>query len=219
MKNIFLSASIPLPERHPKYYETADIIAIRDAVIALTSIALTNHRIVWGGHPSITPLIYYVIERMLINKLEREDWELPLNEDEKDLIESQLKGKIQQHVLLYQSLFFKEDFPPENELFKNVVLTENVGDIHSSIQHMRHRMFSENEFAAAVFIGGMDGIEVEYNMFQEYHPKAIILPIASTGAATRIVYENLFPKELRNDRFLNDYGYMSLFQKYLIDQI
>lgn len=219
MKNIFLSASIPLPERHPKYYETADIIAIRDAVIALTSIALTNHRIVWGGHPSITPLIYYVIERMLISKLEREDWELPLNEDEKDLIESQLKGKIQQHVLLYQSLFFKEDFPPENELFKNVVLTENVGDIHSSIQHMRHRMFSENEFAAAVFIGGMDGIEVEYNMFQEYHPKAIILPIASTGAATKIVYENLFPKELRNDRFLNDYGYMSLFQKYLIDQI
>lgn len=219
MKNIFLSASIPLPERHPKYYETADIIAIRDAVIALTSIALTNHRIVWGGHPSITPLIYYVIERMLINKLEREDWELPLNEDEKDLIESQLKGKIQQHVLLYQSLFFKEDFPPENELFKNVVLTENVGDIHSSIQHMRHRMFSENEFAAAVFIGGMDGIEVEYKMFQEYHPKAIILPIASTGAATKIVYENLFPKELRNDRFLNDYGYMSLFQKYLIDQI
>ena len=219
MKNIFLSASIPLPERHPKYYETADIIAIRDAVIALTSIALNNHRIVWGGHPSITPLIYYVIERMLINKLEREDWELPLNEDEKDLIESQLKGKIQQHVLLYQSLFFKEDFPPENELFKNVVLTENVGDIHSSIQHMRHRMFSENEFAAAVFIGGMDGIEVEYNMFQEYHPKAIILPIASTGAATKIVYENLFPRELRNDRFLNDYGYMSLFQKYLIDQI
>ena len=219
MKNIFLSASIPLPERHPKYYETADIIAIRDAVMALTSIALTNHRIVWGGHPSITPLIYYVIERMLINKLEREDWELPLNEDEKDLIESQLKGKIQQHVLLYQSLFFKEDFPPENELFKNVVLTENVGDIHSSIQHMRHRMFSENEFAAAVFIGGMDGIEVEYKMFQEYHPKAIILPIASTGAATKIVYENLFPKELRNDRFLNDYGYMSLFQKYLIDQI
>jgi len=219
MKNIFLSASIPLRERHPKYYETADIIAIRDAVIALTSIALTNHRIVWGGHPSITPLIYYVIERMLISKLEREDWELPLNEDEKDLIESQLKGKIQQHVLLYQSLFFKEDFPPENELFKNVVLTENVGDIHSSIQHMRHRMFSENEFAAAVFIGGMDGIEVEYKMFQEYHPKAIILPIASTGAATKIVYENLFPKELRNDRFLNDYGYMSLFQKYLIDQI
>lgn len=219
MKNIFLSASIPLPERHLKYYETADIIAIRDAVIALASIALTKHRIIWGGHPSITPLIYYVIERMLINKLDREDWELPLNEEERDLIEKQLKGKIQQHVLLYQSLFFKEDFPLENEMFKNVVYTENTGDIHSSIMHMRKRMFSENEFSAAVFIGGMDGIEVEYNMFREYHPKALLLPVASTGAATKIVYENLFPEELKNERFLKDYGYMSLFQKFLIDKI
>ena len=219
MKNIFLSASIPLPERHPKYYETADIIAIRDAVIALASIALTKHRIIWGGHPSITPLIYYVIERMLINKLDREDWELPLNQEERDFIAKQLKGKIQQHVLLYQSLFFKEDFPPENEMFKNVVFTENAGDIQSSIMHMRKRMFSENEFSAAVFIGGMDGIEVEYNMFREYHPKALLLPVASTGAATKIVYENLFTKESKNERFLKDYGYMSLFQKFLIDKI
>ncbi|MBN8706187.1 MAG: hypothetical protein J0L62_09960 [Bacteroidetes bacterium] len=219
MKNIFLSASIPLPERHPKYYETADIIAIRDAVIALSSIALTEYRIIWGGHPSITPLIYYVIERMLISKLKRDDWEFPLNEEEKSLIETQLKGKIQQHVLLYQSLFFKDDFPLENELFQNIVLTENVGDIHSSIQQMRKRMFSENEFSAAVFIGGMDGIEVEYKMFREYHPNALLLPIASTGAATKILYENIFPEELKNERLLKDYGYMSLFQKFLMDKI
>ena len=219
MKNIFLSASIPLPERHPKYYETADIIAIRDAVIALSSIALTEHRIIWGGHPSITPLIYYVIEKMLINKLDREDWDLPMNEKEKTLIDIKLKGKIQNHVTLYQSLFFKDDFPPENDKFQNVVLTENVGDVHSSIQHMRKRMFTENKFSAAVFLGGMDGIEVEYNMFKEYHPDALVLPIASTGAATKIVYDNLFPNDLKNERFLRDYGYMSLFQKFLIDKI
>jgi hypothetical protein len=219
MKNIFLSASIPLPERHPKYFETADIIAIRDSVIALASIALTNHRIIWGGHPSITPLIYYVIERMLINNLKREDWDLPLNKDEKGFIESQLKGEIQQHIKLYQSLIFKDDFPPENEVFQNVVLTENFGDIPSSIQHLRERMFSENEFSAAVFIGGMDGIEVEYNMFNEYHPGALLLPIASTGAATKIVYDSLFPEDLKNERLVKDYGYMSLFQKFLIDKI
>ena len=65
----------------------------------------------------------------------------------------------------------------------------------------------------------MDGIEVEFNMFKEYHPKAILLPIASTGAATKIVYDNLFPEDLKNERFLKDYGYMSLFQKYLIDKL
>ncbi len=48
IKNIFLSASIPLPERDLKYIETADIIAIRDAVIALTTVVLPKHRIIWG---------------------------------------------------------------------------------------------------------------------------------------------------------------------------
>lgn len=220
MKNIFLSASIPLPDRHPKYYETADIIAIRDAVIALASLVLGKHKIIWGGHPSITPLIYYVIERMLINKLERKDWELPLNEEEKVLIENQLKEKIQQHVLLYQSVIFKDIFPVENEKFKNVIITEDLGDNSSSIERMRKRMFTENEFAAAVFIGGMDGIEVEYNMFKELHPRALILLIASTGAATKFVFDNLSSDdETKNERFLKDYGYMSLFQKYLMDKI
>ena len=46
LKNIFLSASIPLEERNPKYFETADIIAIRDAVIALTTIVLPRHKLV-----------------------------------------------------------------------------------------------------------------------------------------------------------------------------
>lgn len=193
IKDIFLSASTPLPERDPKYIETADIIAIRDAVIALTTVVLPQHRIIWGGHPSITPLIYYVMQKLNLN--------------------------IQNHVLLYQSLFFKDKFPPDNNKFENIVFTENAGDVHSSVQHMRKRMLSENSFAAAVFIGGMDGIEVEYNMFRKYHPDALLLPIASTGAATKLIYDNQFPEELKNERFLKDYGYMSLFQKFLIDKI
>ena len=78
---------------------------------------------------------------------------------------------------------------------------------------------SENEFDAAVFIGGMDGIEVEYKMFKEKHSKALILPIASAGAATKIVYETIFPEDEKHERFVKDYGYMSLFQKYLMDKI
>jgi len=193
LKNIFLSASIPLPERDSKYIETADIIAIRDAVIALATVVLPHHRIIWGGHPSITPLIYYVMEKLNLN--------------------------IQEHVTLYQSDFFKDVFPTDINKFENVKFTENLGDIHSSIQHMRNKMFTENDFSAAVFIGGMDGIEVEYNMFRRIHPHALLFPVASTGAATKIIYENLFPEEFKNERFLKDYGYMSLFQKFLIDKI
>lgn len=219
MKNIFLSASIPLPERHPKYYDTADIIAIRDAIIALSNIVLPVHRIIWGGHPSITPLIYYVIEKTILNNLEREDLSLQLTEKEKQKVKNVLTKKIQNHVTLYQSLYFKDRFPEDNNQFENIIYTQNVGDIHSSIQLMRNKMLDDNEFSAAVYIGGMDGIEVEYNMFREKHPNALVIPVASTGAATKIVYDNLLPEEFKNERLVKDYAYMSLFQNLLMDKI
>jgi len=193
LKTIFLSASIPLKERHPKYYETADIIAIRDAVIALTTIVLPKHKLVWGGHPSITPIIYYVMERLNLN--------------------------IQEHITLYQSKYFEHLFPEDNNKFKNIVLTENTGEIHSSIGLMRKQMFSENDFSAGIFIGGMDGIEDEFNMLKEFHPNAILLPVASTGAASLIAYNDLLPEYLKDARLINDYGYLSLFQELLICKI
>ena len=194
LKNIFLSASIPLPERDPKYYETADVIAIRDAVIALTTVVLPHHRIIWGGHPSITPLIYYVMEKLKLN--------------------------IQEHVKLYQSKLFEKYYPEDNNKFNNVIYTPNFDNNREiSLELLRHQMLTENQFVAGVFIGGMDGIELEYNMFREYHPNALLLPIASTGAATKIVYDNLLPDEFKNEMLLKDYGYMSLFQKFLMDKI
>lgn len=194
IKNIFLSASIPLPERDKMYIESADIIAIRDAVVALSTVVLPHHRIVWGGHPSITPLIYYVM--------------------------SKLKLDIQNHVTIYQSKLFEKFFPEDNNKFENVQLTDIIeNDRNKSLLHMRERMLSEYDFSAAVFIGGMEGINDEYKMFIEKHPQALILPIASTGAATKIIYDTLLPDEQKNDRFVKDYGYMSLFQKYLLEKI
>ena len=202
MKNIFLSASIPLPERDSKYIDTADIIAIRDAVIALTTVVLPHHRLVWGGHPSITPLVYYVMKKLNLN--------------------------IQEHVTIYQSKFFEKYFPEDNNKFNNVILTDVIdNDRDKSLLHMRERILDEFEFSAAVFLGGMEGIEGdkekgiegEYKMFIDRHPQALILPIASTGAATKIIYNNLLPEEQKNERFLKDYGYMSLFQKFLMEKI
>lgn len=193
LKTIFLSASIPLPDRHPKYHGTADVIAIRDAVISLASTVLPKYKLVWGGHPSITPLIYYVMQRL-------------------DL-------KIQKHLTLYQSRFFEKYFLEDNNQFENVVLTENTNERDSSIFLMRRRMFTEHKFVAGIFIGGMEGIEDEFKLFREFHPHALLLPIASTGAATKIVYSDYLPREMRNERLENDYAYMSLFQDLLIDKI
>ena len=192
IKNIFLSASIPLQERDPEYIETADIIAIRDAVIALTTVVLPSHRLIWGGHPSITPLVYNVMEKLNLN--------------------------IQEHITLYQSMFFEKYFPKDNNKFDNIVLTDIVeGDRERSLLHMRNRMLGESEFVAGIFIGGMEGVEEEYDMFIKKHHNAIILPIASTGAAAKKIYDERFTD--KNERLVKDYAYMSLFQKYLIDKI
>ena len=192
MKNIFLSASIPLPERDEKYIGTADIIAIRDAVIALTTVVLPHHKLIWGGHPSITPLIYYVMERLNLN--------------------------IQEHITLYQSRFFEKYFPEDNNKFENIVFTDVVdNDREKSLLYMRHKMLDESEFSAGIFIGGMEGVEEEYDMFIEKHPKALALPIASTGAAAKKIYDERFTD--KNERLVKDYAYMSLFQKYLINKI
>lgn len=190
LKNIFLSASIPLPERDPKYYETADVIAIRDAVVALCTTVLPSYRLIWGGHPSITPLVNYVLQKLNMN--------------------------IQNHVTLYQSEFFKKFYPEDNNKFENVILTPSLEDRDSSLKLMRQIMLGDKEFAAGIFIGGMEGIEKEYKIFRELHPDAIIIPLASTGAAARIIHQNEINP---NERFLNDYAFSSTFKEFLIDKI
>ena len=112
IKNIFLSASIPLPERDAKYIDTADIIAIRDAVIALSTVVLPNHRIIWGGHPSVTPLIYYVIEKLIKNKVEKENvgFEYFTSDEQKNFLFQKIKNEIFEHVTLYHLDFLKNIF-------------------------------------------------------------------------------------------------------------
>lgn len=193
LKNIFLSASIPLKERDEKYFDTADIISIRDAVIALITVVLPKHRLIWGGHPSITPIIYHIMQRLDLN--------------------------IQEHVTLYQSLFFEKYFPEDNNKFQNVIFTENKFEKDASLLLMRKRMFTESSFVAGIFIGGMEGIEDEFKLFRELQPQAHILPISSTGAAAKVVYNKYLPTEIKNVRLENDYAYMSLFQDLLIDKI
>lgn len=186
-KNIFLSASVPKPGR--EFYGTEDVIAIRDSVIALASVVLTNpqYHLIWGGHPSITPLIALVLERY-------------------DL-------KMSDRVTLYQSDWFREFFPPENQDIGNRVITEKQGDVKTSLELMREKMIGDNEYEAAVFIGGMGGIFDEYDLFTSKHSEVKVLPVASTGAAARALYEKF--RERFDERLLTELSYTSLFKEVL----
>jgi len=116
-------------------------------------------------------------------------------------------------VHLYQSRFFKDEFPEDNQRFQNVTYTDGVeGDREKSLLVMRERMFTEQPFRAAVFIGGMGGIVEEYDLFRRLQPNADIIPVVSTGGATLEVAARTQP--LAAD--LNDeLDYVALFHRHL----
>ena len=189
VRNIFLSAGVPTIDRPRQFYDTADVIAIRDSVIALAStvLAVNGYHLIWGGQPAITPLIALVLERYKLGMTNR--------------------------VTLYQSYEYEKFFPKENADVGNIVYTEKKENPQASLLLMRKKMIGENDFEAAVFIGGMEGIIEEYEMFKEFHPDVPCLPIASTGAAAKILYDE-HPEEF-DDRLLSELSYTSLFKELL----
>lgn len=150
------------------------------------TVVIPKCTLIWGGHPAITPLIRYVMGKMDTN--------------------------LKEHVTIYQSDFFRKFFPEDNGFFENIEITPINKDRDSSLLDMRNAMMSNN-FKVGIFIGGMEGVEDEFSMFREMHPNALVLPVASTGAAAKIIYDSFIVRP--DERLMNDYAYMSLFRDLL----
>lgn len=186
-ESIFLSAGVPDPKRGPEYAATADTVAITAAVSALLHVTLGRRPLVWGGHPAITPMIWVVAQDIGVHYAA---W-----------------------VRLYQSRYFQDEFPEDNEQFQNVTYIDQVAqDREKSLIAMRERMFSDTAFSAAVFIGGMGGIVDEFELFRRLQPSAQVLAVSSTGGASLAVAERLgvIDSDLRNDL-----DYVGLFHRRL----
>jgi SLOG cluster3 family len=184
---IFLSAGVPDPKRGPEYAKTADAVAITAAVSALVHVALGRRLIVWGGHPAITPMVWVVAEGLGLNYAE---W-----------------------VKLYQSKHFSDDFPEDNQRFLNVTFTDDVSQNRErSLRRMREQMFTDYNFSAAVFIGGMGGIVDEYDLIKKMQPNAVAVPVTSTGGAVLDVAKLMggVPNDLSSDM-----DYVALFHRHL----
>lgn len=187
---IFLSASIPDPKRDKKYYQTTDIVAIRDAIRAVATVVIPKSKLVWGGHPSITPMIRY-----LLNILEID---------------------IQSHITLYQSNYFKSQFPEDNKAIEKIIYTDDKGGKAESLFELRKKMICDNKFSAGIFIGGMEGVETEFDLFREFHPKAKLFPLASTGGASKVIYDKNKEFFSTQEYLINELAYMSLCKKIIL---
>jgi hypothetical protein len=165
MNAVFLSASVPVVGRG-NYYETANPFLIQTAVREFVTTTLGRRLIVWGGHPAITPMVWAVCEDLGV--------------------------EFAKSVVLYQSTFFQDVFPEENKRFGNVVYVDAAqGDRESSLLRMREAMLSRKDLEAGVFVGGMEGILAEYDVFARFHPNAKVLTVPAAGGAARQLAEQL----------------------------
>lgn len=186
MKSIFLSASVPIVGRGD-YHKTANPFLIQCAVRELVIAVIRHCKIVWGGHPSITPMIWRICEDLNVN--------------------------YSKNVVLYQSRYFEDRFPEDNQRFNNVIFTDAVpGNRAASLMIMREKMLSRKDLVAAVFIGGMEGVEDEYELFRGFHPDAKVLPVAAPGGAALLLAQRL---GCNDEAELHNIDFASLFHTHL----
>ena len=163
---IFLSASVPERELH-RYVSDPD--AIRDAVKALTAEVVRDRLLVFGGHPAISTHVEHVARTL----------------------------RAIDNVHIYQSELFRNLITREARAFPNLIWTPEVpGNRPASLTRMREEMIRAHEFDAAVFIGGMDGLDEEWAIFHHVHGgRAPAFPVASTEGEARWIWRNWVPPQ------------------------
>lgn len=176
---VFLSSSIPDPDR---WSGSFDPLEITDAVVALGRTCLTRgYRLVTAAHPTIAPLLLYVAA------------EFPPEDGAR--------------VLVYQSLLFEDVLPTATRRFEadgigDVIWTAAVEDEvplpgrwNGSLRVMRDQMLRETDPAAAIFIGGMDGISAEFELFTDAFARPTYAVGRPGGEAANLVDRSV--EELR----------------------
>lgn len=164
MAAVFLSASIPVQGRQG--FETANRLLIREAVSAVAEVILGRKLLVWGGHPAITPMLWAAAATLGV----------------------EYAGAVQ----LFQSTYFEDRYPEDNERFHNVQYVPSVGnDLTESLLAMRRSMLTAHSYDAAIFVGGMEGIWAEFELVRELCPNADIVALPSAGGVAREVFREL----------------------------
>jgi len=187
---VFLSASIPYERLVPKgmtsydrrrfvetnkrYVDAARPVQVRSAVVALTRSLLMRPgriRLVFGAHPAISPIVLSVAHDV------------------------QPEGT-EPRILIFQSQYFERELPDSTLHLANwdagLLVFTPVKRVKGkqreawrvpSLELMRKLMVSVPNMQGAIFIGGMEGVMAEAEVFQVRNPDKQIIPIPSTGSA------------------------------------
>lgn len=191
---VLLSASVPAKERSKKFQEEYTKIKnaqiqIDEAVIGLSrNIFQAGGKLIFGGHPTISPLVSMVATEFKMN----------MNIEDKKRNEQNEKA-----INIFQSKAYEAVIPKEtNHLFRmgysDIIWTDSkngeefnpkikkTAQCVTSLEFMRREMM-KGEIDAMVCIGGMEGVELEFELFRELHPKKLIFILQTTGGASKIL--------------------------------
>jgi hypothetical protein len=185
-RTVFLSGSVPEPHRGFIRVQDAAFV-VEQAVLALARAVLAEGgRIVFGAHPSISPLVAAVAAEYRQASAASEP----------------------KPVIIYQSRAFEELLPNETwDMhrfgFADLIWTDAKGDekfqrgnaaslkCPLSLTEMRTRMIAEQKPVAMVIAGGMDGVREELALFRKYAPESPVYAARDTGGFALLLAANL----------------------------
>ncbi len=206
---IFLSASIPTAQRRNEYevnnVNKADFLRVEDAATRIEEAIICLARaifseggtLVFGGHPSISPLVARILDHYYIpSPAEVTNREHGAPEENVDWKNPSL--------IIYQSRAWEEFLIAETKHLSRhpqveIRWTDAVEDervdlsiidrpqVPRSMQHMRECMIVDTDPSAMVAIGGMQGVLDEAKIFHEHFPAKPIFALPTTGGAARVL--------------------------------
>lgn len=198
-KAVFLSASVPSPERRNEYERIPEApVRIEEAVACIArAIFVEGGTLVLGAHPSISPLVARVVD----------DYYLPAPAEDMGRSQEQPRWR-NPSVVIYQTEVWKPFWSEATaQLTRHPLVTlrwteaaegetvdPNIKDraqAPKSLSRMRNAMIRETLPVAMVAIGGMKGVIDEAHLFAESLPGNPIFTYVTTGGAAALLSQRL----------------------------
>ena len=224
---VFLSASFPSRDRSPQFFESADPNEITQALVATCRAVLSaGGRIVFGGHPSVTPLVMMVAEEYLPETLGAR---------------TRIREENRSRVIAYQSEAFRPYLTEPTRQLEEWGLGELrwtrsaqdapkfspggtvvAGSADRSLEMMRRQMLEDTKPLGGIFIGGMEGIRAESELFRAVCKNRPLYFVGGPGgAAQELAREQAISfsqrAALTAEELLTSRSYPSLLQRIVLD--
>jgi hypothetical protein len=189
-KTILLSASVPDERRAERFNRVEDAaFEIEQAVISLARAVFSEGgRLVFGGHPAISPLVAMVAGEYREPRFVESSEELPAAPVEiyqSRAFESYLpEDTLLMYRLGYARLHWTEAV--DHERFEPKASSTDVS-CPKSLRLMRESMLASSRPDAMVCIGGMEGLEEEVALALEHEPPFPIYVLERTGGAAALL--------------------------------